>query len=169
MLNPLLVLSHSVFLWSRDAVEFVRSNGLRGSKSVLVWPRQKERKTITHRDAGQSGSPSTVTVFSLWCKDILELLGPTAAVYHAASSSSLALYVTVAIISTVHPPMACCGLFHEYISLLFLIHVHIIVLHKDKLYGVGGANVRVGGGTKCPGWEYGHRWTEDIQRWDTDL
>ncbi len=123
----------------------------RESKSVFVCPRQKERETITHRDAGQSGSPSTVTFFSLWCKDILELLGPTAAVYHAASSSSLALYVTVAIISTVLPPMACCGLSHEYLSPLFLIHVHIIVLHKDKLYGVGGANVRVEGGTKCPG------------------
>lgn len=140
-----------------------------GSISVIVPLKQKERKTITHRDAGQSGSPSTVTVFCLWCKDILELLGPTAAVYHAASSSPLMLYVTVAIISTVLPPMSCGGLSDEYLSLFFLIHVHIIVLHKEKLYGVGGANVSGGGGTKCPVWEYGHRWTEDIQRWDTDL
>lgn len=122
--------SQSVFL--SDVEEFVRSNGLTRSWSVHVWlktERDREIKTITHRNAGQSCSPSIVTIFRLWYKDVLELLSPTAAVYHSPISTLLMLYVIIiAIISTVHPPMACCGLSHEYFTFLSLIHMYTIVL-----------------------------------------
>ena len=83
------------------------------SHNTWKWIKETEKGEITHRDAGYSASPSAVTVYSLWCKDILELLGPAAAVYHAASPPSLVMYITVAITTTVLPPVACCGLSHE--------------------------------------------------------
>lgn len=38
-----------------------------------------------------------------------------------------------------------------------------------QTYWEGGANVTFGGRAQCSGWEYGQRYTEDIQRWGADL
>lgn len=59
----------------------------------------------THRDAGQPGSLPTVNVFSLWCKDVLDFLGPVAAFNHTAASVVLCSPAAV----TVLPQVAYCG------------------------------------------------------------
>lgn len=99
------------------------------------------RMRQTHRDARESGSPPAVilsAVLCLLCKDILELLSPAVAVYHAASCNLL-LYATVAINS--FPPVVNTGVSHEY----FFTRAFVIVLHEDKIRGAGVENIRVGG------------------------
>lgn len=69
---------------------------------MQIFEKWSLEQQVTHRNARQPGSPTTVTAFNLWCKDVMDSLNPAAALNHVASS--VALCIPAAVI--VFPPLA---------------------------------------------------------------